>query len=76
MFECQIAPGEVYLEYQEEIFHGNTCKALEQAASGDGGITMPGSVQKARGCGIWDWVSGEQDSGGGMAGLDDFKGPF
>lgn len=30
------------------------CQALEQAAEGNGGITVPGNVQKSRRHGTWE----------------------
>ena len=46
---------------------------LEQAAQGDGGITIPGGVPKPCGCGTEDVVSGH--GGDGLVdGLEDLSG--
>lgn len=48
----QGALGEFEIRYQEKSHHRKDCQSLGQAAHGRGGITILGSVQRRRGCGV------------------------
>lgn len=66
----QVAPGEVH----EKIAHGQGGQTLEQAAQESGGINIPESIQKPRGCGTWNKVfSGEHGGTGLTVRLDDLR---
>lgn len=47
-----IAAGGIRVGYQEKFLFILSCWALEQAAQGDGGITVPGGVQEVCECGM------------------------
>lgn len=42
----QAAPGEVQAGHQEELLHGKSCEAFEQAAQGSCGVTIAGGVPR------------------------------
>jgi len=62
----QVAPGDIQFGYEKQFLLRKSGDALEQAAQGDGGVTVPGSVKEA--CirvteghgqwGWWEWVDG------------------
>ena len=62
--------------YQEKFLLGQSHNALGQAAQGDGGVTIPGGVQKLWRCDTGGHGLGGQGGGGMMVGLDDLGGPF
>jgi len=42
----KLLQGRFRLNIRKNFFTGKSCKALEQAAQGSGGVTIPGGVQK------------------------------
>lgn len=59
-------PGEVWIGYYGKILHQKGCQALEEAAQGSGGITIPGTDLKMSRCPLGTWFRA-----GLMVGLDD-----
>lgn len=47
-----IAAGGIRVGYKEKFLFIVSCWALEQAAQGDGGITVPGGIQEVCECGM------------------------
>lgn len=42
----QVAPGEVYVEHQEEFLHKKSGQALCWAAQGSGAVPIPGGISE------------------------------
>ena len=49
--QSQAAPGEVQVGYYEEFLLRKSDEALEEAAQGSGGVTIPGGVHEKGRCG-------------------------
>ena len=45
----QVVPEEVYIRHKEKLFISESGQALDWPAQGDGGVTVPGSVQEVFG---------------------------
>ena len=56
----EVVSGVIQIGYWEEFLYWKSGQALEQAAQGGGGVTIPGGVQKMCKCGT---------SGHGLAGM-------